>query len=825
MDTPKLKSNCILYFYVLLFLCINLHLLGAPLNPCFQNDYSGLRALYLSTDGDNWDDNTNWMTENEFIVNIDIPANEDVSSWYGITVDIDGCVTQISLPGNNLNGTIPFLLNNVLLLEILNLGSNELYGTIPPQLGFLANLEKLYLNSNQLVGQIPPTFGGLSHLLLLSLHHNNLTGPLPISITQLTLLETLALNNNLLSGNIPYEISDLSSLEHLLLSHNYLTGTIPSSLAGLSNLLSLTFNDNDLSGCYFGSLVQLCNQLLLSANSNTSDGNHFCVDWEDFCFNQFGLCGIIDDDPYCHCPNTLNLHEIPQPDFNNRASFKISSDDIIDYDVFSTYKAGDHIDLDIGFEVALGSVFDASIDDCTEDCMVADPCPATGCDEVDFELDSLGNKYVPNQLTVFRPQGVPPIGISLDSMRNYISFILYNNGFVENPPNSYGQFRDACSIEKCLCDFDIYLYEVDPIYEINEEDGGIIVNTNPNSSNEGISVSLNHYVDASLVNDDEPIPAPTLVGFDPSLLNPNAGLAKVAFLDSGINPSILPDDCLLDDHRPGIISSEGCSTLGEDLYGWNFVNDDKELMDYRGHGSTVYLSYLAALEKLSINPDDQNSIFVKVLNDCGIGTSYDIACGLQYAEVKGADIINASWGLYVNNFLLQSIIDQITDNGVVLSCSSGNSGKDVSQVEHFPSGYGYPHNHIINIHQQISSPSLGIESVFEVNGLCRAVGNNDCLVANEEVALWSGSNYRTLNHTFAEPAIEIQSLVTPQLFCGIMGTSYAAPIFTAGLLDWHRNNPGQVIEKSLIATNSVTWSSDAGSYSSYLLSNNQTCGN
>lgn len=825
MHTPQLKSIYVLSFCILIIFCINQNLHSTSLNPCFQNDYSGLRALYLSTDGDNWSDNTNWMTKNEFKVNVDIPINEDVSTWYGITVDIDGCVTKIDLVNNNLNGTIPFLLNNVIHLELLNLASNQLSGTIPSQLGLLADLEKLYLNSNELVGQIPSSFGGLNHLLLLSLHHNNLTGNIPIPLTQLPLLKTLALNHNLLSGNLPYELSDLSSLEHLLLSNNYFTGTIPSSLAGLTELLSLTFNHNDLSGCYFGSLVQLCSQLLINANSNTSDGNHFCIDWEDFCLFQYGICGIIDDDPYCDCPNSLNLHEIPQPDFNNRASFKISSDDIVDYHVSSTYKAGDHIDLDSGFEVVIGSVFDASIDDCTEDCTVTDPCPATGCDEVDFELDSLGNKYVPNQLTVFRPDGLPPIGISPDSIRNYISTILYNNGFVENPPNTYEQFRDACNIEKCLCDFDIYLYEVDPLYDINEEGGGIIINTDPNSSNEGISVSLNHYVDASLVNDDEPIPAPGPVGFNPSMLNPNAGLARVAFLDSGINPSILPNNCLLNDHRPDIITSEGCSTLGDDLYGWNFVNDDNELMDYRGHGSTVYLSYLAALEKLTINPDDQNTIFVKVLNDCGIGTSYDIACGLQYAEVKGADIINASWGLYVNNFLLQSIIDQITDNGIVLSCSSGNSGMDVSQVEHFPSGYGYPHDHIINIYQQITSPSIGIESVFEVNGLCRPVGNNDCLVPNEDVDLWSGSNYRTLHHTFAEPAIEIQSLVFPQLFCGVMGTSYAAPIFTAGILDWHRNNPGDVIKKALMETSSVTWNTDAGSYSSYLLNHNQTCGN
>ena len=43
-----------------------------------------LMALYNATDGPNWTDNTNWLTDN------------DISSWYGIGVS-DGSVTRLNL--------------------------------------------------------------------------------------------------------------------------------------------------------------------------------------------------------------------------------------------------------------------------------------------------------------------------------------------------------------------------------------------------------------------------------------------------------------------------------------------------------------------------------------------------------------------------------------------------------------------------------------------------------------------------------------------------------------------------------------------------------
>jgi len=86
-------------------------------NP--EDDYIALRALYLSTNGDNWNNNTGWLTAAEFMTNPTMPAGTDLGTWYGVTTNADGLVICLDMdsssncslnqnaPGNNLTGTIP----------------------------------------------------------------------------------------------------------------------------------------------------------------------------------------------------------------------------------------------------------------------------------------------------------------------------------------------------------------------------------------------------------------------------------------------------------------------------------------------------------------------------------------------------------------------------------------------------------------------------------------------------------------------------------------------------------------------------------------------
>ena len=130
-------------------------------------DRDALVALYNATDGDNWYDNTNWLS--------DAPLGQ----WYGVTTDSDGRVTRVSLHVNNLSGTLPEDLGILRRLTHLVLRGNELTGEIPEALGDLSELVCLSLWSNELTGEIPEKLGDLTNLTQLDLLRNDLDGSIP----------------------------------------------------------------------------------------------------------------------------------------------------------------------------------------------------------------------------------------------------------------------------------------------------------------------------------------------------------------------------------------------------------------------------------------------------------------------------------------------------------------------------------------------------------------------------------------------------------------------------------------------------------------------
>ena len=88
-----------------------------PSDP--SSDKEALVALYNATDGPDWDDNDNWLT--------DAPLED----WHGVDTDDYGRVNELLLYDNNLSGHIPSELGNLTNLEESDLGKNHLTGQIP----------------------------------------------------------------------------------------------------------------------------------------------------------------------------------------------------------------------------------------------------------------------------------------------------------------------------------------------------------------------------------------------------------------------------------------------------------------------------------------------------------------------------------------------------------------------------------------------------------------------------------------------------------------------------------------------------------------------
>jgi Leucine-rich repeat (LRR) protein len=194
-----------------------------------QTETEALVALYKSTDGDNWSNNTGWLKTNT-------PC-----SWYGVRCS-GGHVTGLSLGNNQLSGLLPNF-SNLPTLTYLYLHNNQLNGPIP-DFSNLPNLTDLGLSNNQLSGTIP-NFGNLPNLWYLDLSNNQLGGTIP-NFSNLPNLTDLYLSSNQLNGPLP-DFSNLPNLMELYLNNNQLSGLIP-NFSNLPNLIDLYLSDNQLSG-------------------------------------------------------------------------------------------------------------------------------------------------------------------------------------------------------------------------------------------------------------------------------------------------------------------------------------------------------------------------------------------------------------------------------------------------------------------------------------------------------------------------------------------------------------------------------------------------
>ena len=94
-----------------------------PPDPCGESDTEDLESFYDATGGDNWNDNTNWNSE------------EPLDQWFGVKTDEEERVISLRLADNNLSGDMP---TEELLclteLKELALWDNELSGEVPDEL-------------------------------------------------------------------------------------------------------------------------------------------------------------------------------------------------------------------------------------------------------------------------------------------------------------------------------------------------------------------------------------------------------------------------------------------------------------------------------------------------------------------------------------------------------------------------------------------------------------------------------------------------------------------------------------------------------------------
>ncbi|GMI90335.1 hypothetical protein like AT3G47570 [Hibiscus trionum] len=149
--------------------------------------------------------------------------------------------------GNQISGSIPDGIGNLVKLTQIHVGENLLTGNVPTSIGKLRNVGRFDLSLNRFSGEIPSCIGNLSLLSHLYLNGNSFVGRVPLTLGKCTLMQIMDLSMNKLGGGIPNQlVAGFERLITLNLSHNSFNGSF--DVSNSKNLVELYVDNNDFSG-------------------------------------------------------------------------------------------------------------------------------------------------------------------------------------------------------------------------------------------------------------------------------------------------------------------------------------------------------------------------------------------------------------------------------------------------------------------------------------------------------------------------------------------------------------------------------------------------
>nr|TKR74779.1 hypothetical protein D5086_0000291910 [Populus alba] len=196
--------------------------------------------------------------------------DDDLSSLYRLE---NNTVLKMGFGRNQIRGTIPDGIGNLISLVALGLEPNQLSSMIPSSVGNMTSLIAAHLELNNLHGSIPSNHGNCQNLLELGLSNNNLSGPLPRELPSIPSgTFSLNLSENHLTGSLPLEVGNLVHLGELDVSKNRLSGEIPRSLGSCASLELLSLKGNFFKGSIPESLSSLRAVKVLDLSYNNFSG-------------------------------------------------------------------------------------------------------------------------------------------------------------------------------------------------------------------------------------------------------------------------------------------------------------------------------------------------------------------------------------------------------------------------------------------------------------------------------------------------------------------------------------------------------------------------
>jgi subtilisin family serine protease len=140
----------------------------------------------------------------------------------------------------------------------------------------------------------------------------------------------------------------------------------------------------------------------------------------------------------------------------------------------------------------------------------------------------------------------------------------------------------------------------------------------------------------------------------------------VAILDTGLDPEHQAFD--------GRLSSHGYDFVDYDDEPWEEANgqdDDEDGLTDAGYGHGTMVAGIVAL----VAPE-ATILPIRVLNDEGQGNLFAIAQGMIYARIRGADVINMSFGVPLNTATMEHFLRIADHLGLLIAAGAGNENRE-----------------------------------------------------------------------------------------------------------------------------------------------------
>jgi subtilisin family serine protease len=131
----------------------------------------------------------------------------------------------------------------------------------------------------------------------------------------------------------------------------------------------------------------------------------------------------------------------------------------------------------------------------------------------------------------------------------------------------------------------------------------------------------------------------------------------------------------------------------DDAMGWDFAADDNDPMDQNGH-STHVAGTIAAVggnaQGVAGLCWDGQIMALRAFDAEGNGTVADVIEAMQYARVKGAKVVNASYAGADFSQAEYDAISLLNGSGMLMVVAAGNEGADNDRLPSYPAGYDLP---------------------------------------------------------------------------------------------------------------------------------------